>query len=327
MANGPMRQSIPLADTVRALSGDAAGLAKELERERRKLEREIQKSLDQAGQVDGKLTQKLNDLNKREQAARIYSDRDAARTGARRDMMAVRSFGGKVSGVADLANGRFAINNIEDAGDLLQAAGGRLARAGYVGAGNRLAQLGASVAAGVASVGLPVMAAAATATAFYDLGGQLGNALWGDPAEMEQRERRRAAFQQAVWSNRAKLGDQQTAFMLSQDSNPFAESWLQRDTMRNGQAIYDQANREERERHGYWYYAARPFRRKTQDDDAAAFVANRMKELEANARERRAAKAATPAAIQSRAIANERLMSIKAAEDDRWESRHSWGGY
>ena len=41
MASGPMRQSIPLADTVRAMAGDASGLVKELERERKKLERHV----------------------------------------------------------------------------------------------------------------------------------------------------------------------------------------------------------------------------------------------------------------------------------------------
>ncbi len=325
MASGPMRQSIPLADTVRAMAGDASGLVKELERERKKLEREIQKTLESAGSVDGKLTQKLNDLNKREQAARIYADRDARTSGARRDMMAVRSFGNKVSGVAELASGRFGLNNIQDAGELLSAAGGRLAQAGYVGAGNRLARLGASVTAGVASIGLPVMAAAATATAFYDLGGQLGDMIWGNVGEMEQREKRREAFQKNVWANRAKLGDQQTAFMLSQDSNPFAENWLLRDTMQNGQKFFQQANREETARHGYWYYVGRTFRnRKTLDEEEAAFVTQRMKELEAAERAKRQAIERTPKAIQRRAVENERMLAIKASEDERFEAKQTW---
>ncbi len=345
MASGPMRQSIPLADTVRAMAGDASGLVKELERERKKLEREIQKTLESAGSVDGKLTQKLNDLNKREQAARIYADRDARTSGARRDMMAVRSFGNKVSGVAELASGRFGLNNIQDAGELLSAAGGRLAQAGHIGAGNRLASLGASVAAGVASVGIPVMAAATTASVFYAMGGGLGNILFGDKDKMESQEQFRKVMQNNIWANRAKLGDQQTAFMMgeltsgprmglfgtSSESNPWVEAWLLRDTMRNGRKYYNQAGSEELRTHGFEYYFKRGIGSlglgrliREQEKESAAFVVNRMKELEAAERARQAAIESKPKSIQRRAVMNERLLAIKASEDERFEAKQTW---
>ena len=78
MASGPLKTTVALPDVVRNMTGDAATLVRELKREREKLEAEIRKTLESAGGVDVKLTQKLDSLRRREIEANAAANRDKA---------------------------------------------------------------------------------------------------------------------------------------------------------------------------------------------------------------------------------------------------------
>jgi hypothetical protein len=331
---GPMKQNIPLADTVRALSGDSAGLVKELQKERGKLEREIQKSLDAAGKVDAALMQKLNTLKGRETAAGIFADRDRGLAGMRRGALEARGTIRDIGGVMELARGGVNVGNLMDLSQVLGDAGGALARNGMVGLGNRLASLGASVAAGVARVAIPVTAGIGAFQGGMALGQAAGNTLFGDPNEMLRSANAKGAvlariqdarhgMDGAAWWSMARraMSYEDPEVMAAAMANAAGESKLGADTMAQlrGRAADKTSVRA-------WRWTSQAEINKRLDAAMEIKLAELVRERVAAQDDAQKAYRRNPETARSRAIANDRALLIRAVEDSRWSGEKDWSG-
>jgi hypothetical protein len=334
MAEGPMRQTIPLADTVRALSGDAEGLAKQLQREREKLEREIHKSLASAGSVDAALTKKLDDLKRREFGARVYADKAASIAGERRSALDARKTMRDFGGVMELASGRVNVGNLQDLSDVMQDTGAFAARKGAVRLGNRLATAGQAVALGISRFAIPIATAVNVAAMGYQIGQWAGKKLFGDPAADDAKR----AELRPVWQRVLAAGDRMSSEAHRKlkaragafdDPEAMASALINFDAQRNlsGEAwkkLVDETADETKVRAWRWQY------QETID-----------KELSKQAEIRLAGKAAAllkereieriryfkdPKYIRDRAIARERMHALRSLEEEKRTS-FDWSGY
>jgi len=329
----PLRQQIPLSDTIRKLSGDSGGLVRELKKERLKLEREIKKSLETVGRVDSKLVGRLDDLKRREVSAGFFADRDSARERVQRESSELRSRMGKVGGVMELAAGRVQINNLEDLGDILQDTGAALAKGGMTKWGNRLSNIGMAVASGVAKFAVPVFAGLATFEAGFLLGKTISHAAFGDPDEMKRKAYQRSAALDMLDAARERMQHEQWVKLaqraVAYDDPAAIVAAVQASdaqTMLSGAAwerINDIASRKAKVTVYPWSNEADVNRRLAEEREKHRAE---LAQAEASAATEKIRKyRSDPATIRDRAIARERILFLRSVEDAKWSGQMAWG--
>jgi len=203
-------QNIPLGST------NFKSLVRDLSKERQKLEREVEKSLNAVGRADGELIKRLRELNRREADARAA----LSTQGTIRGLRGLRGDARDLRGVMDLMTGRGGIGDIRDLSEVLESASARMARSGYARAAS-MASKAATVAGQVATAAGSVMAAVAVAQAGFEVGSLLQPIIsgWmagdsGDPTEIQNRAKQVNNLQRRLDANRKILGDKKYAEIL-----------------------------------------------------------------------------------------------------------------
>lgn len=329
------KQQIPLGDAIKNLTGGSDKLVRELEKSRKKLEKEIDKSIKSVGVADAALVKKLRELNQRESAARaaVANSKSPAYL---KTLQSARGNSKDLSGTLGLLTGSMSLGDLRDVSSVGEMAAERLANAGHIKSALAVSKLGAlagNVATGLGFVG----AAAGVAMAGYELGQSINKLLFGDPEKMMQQAKRDKEYQENVWANRGKLGTQRTIELLSKSNDPWNRVELLRDSNnKDGQEAYKKALDEyfdnldsEQKGKRAWNRVSDWFTgNDSMQKEDAAIIEGRMNEILKEEQRKKAAKkdawGRTPQGIRAKAISNLRTVALRKAQEEKYAGNRDW---
>jgi hypothetical protein len=173
-------QNIPLGQV------NLKALVNDLSKERQKLEREIEKSLNAVGKADGELTRRLRDLNLKESQARTALSSQGSTQGTIRGLRAARGEYRDLTGAFNLLTGRGSFGDVRDFSDVLEAASERMAKAGYARSASLMGK--ASSALGTAAlIGGRILGPVGLIYAGTETVLGVANTMYGNPDEMKSK--------------------------------------------------------------------------------------------------------------------------------------------
>jgi len=326
------KQNIPLGIS----NSEIKGMINDLAKERQKLEKEIEKSLNTIGKASDLNTKRLRELNVAESSLRSELSK-GLKPDALRGIRGIRGEQRDLMGVINLLSGRGNIGDIRDLSDVAERAANRLSESGMKKTGKAVGAFSAA-AGGVAIVASAAGAIGLTAYAGYMALESLDKWINGDPEKMMEDAQKTRSVMNAIEESKRHLSkDQQIRMIDESKTQPdkvvmeLKKKRMDSEELKKFAEAQDAYWKDRKDRTTYQRMQARGFGLASNDQMLNDIAKGEMAVYEERKNQRDAEKSIEMAdfdrsaeGARARSLENIRFLQLRKIDEQQWAGVRDW---